>query len=302
MGDADAFERVLASEVRSGADPAAHLENDMTACSLLPLTPDFPPVWVCRYGHEIRGDIGGIPMRASRSRATKWFRQSEQEMIQALTISGYCALLALWVLGLLIPSDVLARLPGDGTPRSRYSSAASDAKTAVVQATVYANDKGVYPTGMKVLRESGYANVPDKDPWGNDWVLSPVLTQGSKPREGDEVYVYSKGPKGTGTYPTPFTSDTGRDGSVGYSSVYGSWSGTPPWGVGVTLPPLIIAAVLTIIVYAVIRGMKAAARRRDAPVPRQEVSKRPWYSVSLLMRILLWVFLFLTLLALLSAP
>ncbi len=109
--------------------------------------------------------------------------------------------------------------------RSRSGSAASDAKTAVTQAIVYASDNGVYPTSIKVLREGEivYCACPYTDRWGNDYVLSPVLTQGSEPKEGDNVYVFSRGPKGTGVYPRPFTSDTGPDGSVGYSSVHGRW-------------------------------------------------------------------------------
>jgi type II secretory pathway pseudopilin PulG len=109
--------------------------------------------------------------------------------------------------------------------RSRRSIAASDAKTAVTQAIVYASDNGVYPTSIKVLREGEivYCACPYTDRWGNDYVLSPVLTQGSEPKEGDNVYVYSRGPEGTGVYPRPFTSDTGPDGSVGYSSVHGRW-------------------------------------------------------------------------------
>jgi len=97
---------------------------------------------------------------------------------------------------------------------------AGDTKDAVTQAMVYASDHGVYPTSLEVLVEEGYAALSDKDPWGNDYVLSPVLTEGRTPTEGDNVYVYSRGPKGTGVYPD--AKDSG-DGSVGYSSVDGSW-------------------------------------------------------------------------------
>jgi type II secretory pathway pseudopilin PulG len=65
--------------------------------------------------------------------------------------------------------------------------------------------------------------LSDKDLWGNEWVLSPVLTRGGIPREGDNVYVFSTGPEGTGVYPEPFTHDTGENESIGYSSVHGSW-------------------------------------------------------------------------------
>jgi hypothetical protein len=108
---------------------------------------------------------------------------------------------------------------------TRTQIASSHTKTAVTQAIVYSSDKGAYPTSLRVLRDSGYANLLDADPWYNPYVLAPVLTSGAKPRDGDDVYIYSKGPKGTGTYPRPFTLNTGEDGSVGYSSLYGAWSG-----------------------------------------------------------------------------
>ncbi len=107
--------------------------------------------------------------------------------------------------------------------KAPHSRAASDTKTAVTQAIKYAQDKGAYPTSITVLREEGYANIRDKDPWGNEWVLSPVLARGNEPKEGDNVYVFSRGSEGTGGYPQPFTSDTGREGSIGYSSLHGRW-------------------------------------------------------------------------------
>jgi type II secretory pathway pseudopilin PulG len=106
---------------------------------------------------------------------------------------------------------------------ARDSRIAGDTKHTVTQAIVYAKDKGVYPTSITVLREGGYTALSDKDLWGNEWVLSPVLTRGGIPREGDNVYVFSTGPEGTGVYPEPFTHDTGENESIGYSSVHGSW-------------------------------------------------------------------------------
>ncbi len=99
---------------------------------------------------------------------------------------------------------------------------AGDTKDAVTQAMVYASDHGVYPTSITVLCEGEikYTVIPDKDPWGNDYVLSPVLIEGRTPTGGDNVYVYSRGAEGTGVYPD--AKDSG-DGSVGYSSVDGSW-------------------------------------------------------------------------------
>jgi type II secretory pathway pseudopilin PulG len=111
-------------------------------------------------------------------------------------------------------------------PGAKVSRAVLDAKVTVTQAILYGRDKGAYPTSLGVLRDFGYAGVFETDPWNNPYVLAPVLTSGATPRDGDDVYIYSKGPKGTGTYPRPFTEQTGKDGSSGYSSLYGSWSGS----------------------------------------------------------------------------
>ena len=92
------------------------------------------------------------------------------------------------------------------------------------QAIEYAKDHGVYPTSLRVLREEGYMAGLEKDPWGNDYVLAPVLTGGKTPTGGDNVYVFSRGSKGTGEYPRPFSSETGHDGAVGWSSVDGCFA------------------------------------------------------------------------------
>lgn len=109
--------------------------------------------------------------------------------------------------------------------RSRYARAASDSKTAVTQAIVYGLDRTVYPASIQELRQAGLASISDSDPFGTAYQLSPALLAGESPATGGEAYVFSKGPYGTGTYPSPFTSNTGPGGSVGYSSVYGSWTG-----------------------------------------------------------------------------
>jgi len=84
--------------------------------------------------------------------------------------------------------------------RSKYDEAMSESRMAVSQAIRYANTRGAYPTSLRVLRESGYSKVRNQDPWGNDWILSPLLTAGGAPKQNDDVYIYSKGPRGTGTY------------------------------------------------------------------------------------------------------
>jgi hypothetical protein len=141
-----------------------------------------------------------------------------------------------WRLGLagvtLIVLPVLAVYAADPFERERVERESrriritrSDTKTAATQAIVYANDKNAYPTSLKVLRDSGYANVRDEDPWGRPFVFAPLLTEGRKPKSEEDVYIYSKGSCGTGTY-QPGRQDTGKCGAVGYSSIYGSFKGT----------------------------------------------------------------------------
>ncbi len=116
--------------------------------------------------------------------------------------------------------------------RAKYSRAAGDTKTATTQMIVYANDKNVYPASMKVLRESGYAAVGDKDGWTNDYVMGISATTpppANPPQQTDNVWTCSPGANndatctadaGTGTPTNP------SGGTVGYSSVYGNWSGS----------------------------------------------------------------------------
>jgi prepilin-type N-terminal cleavage/methylation domain-containing protein len=110
--------------------------------------------------------------------------------------------------------------------RTRYSRAAADTKTATTQAMVYAVDKNVYPTSIKVVRDVMLTNVSDTDPWGNAYQLSPTMTGAAIPGDADDVHIFSKGPYGTSAFPNPFVPNTGPGGSVGYSSVYGSFAGS----------------------------------------------------------------------------
>lgn len=109
--------------------------------------------------------------------------------------------------------------------KSRFSRAAADTKIATTQTVTYASDHGIYPTSLNVLRQSGYSSVAINDPWGLPYELSPSMTSGLPPTGLDDVYIYSKGPASIGTYPDPFVVQTGLGGSVGYSSVYGAWTG-----------------------------------------------------------------------------
>jgi general secretion pathway protein G len=109
--------------------------------------------------------------------------------------------------------------------KSKYSRAASDTKTAVTQAIVYANDKNFYPNSLAVLRNNGYANVLDTDPWNTAYVLAAGLSGSSVPGQQDDIYIYSRGASTTGSY-VPNQPSTGNGGAVGYSSIYGSFQGS----------------------------------------------------------------------------
>lgn len=136
------------------------------------------------------------------------------------------------IIELLVVVAIIAILAATAIPnlqgslrRTRYSRAAADTKQAATQAITYANDNNVYPTSIRLLREGGYTNVSDNDPWGIPYQLSNALLLGSPPAVNDDIYIYSKGASSAGTYPVPFASNTGDGGSVGYSSVYGTWTG-----------------------------------------------------------------------------
>ena len=135
------------------------------------------------------------------------------ELLVVVTIIGLLASIA-------IPNLLSAHR------KARYSRSAADSKTLTTQAIVYGNDKSTYPTSIAVLRAGGYANITDVDAWGTSYQLSPTLLSGAKTGSSDDIYLYSKGVSATGVYPVPFSSFTGDGGSVGYSSVYGSWIGS----------------------------------------------------------------------------
>ncbi len=168
-------------------------------------------------------ETGAAPLRQFR-RLSRWWVDHPRTVF-SLILGGFI-LMAMVI--------VVLNLRG-ATRRPRAWVAASDAKTAVTQAIVYAKDKGVYPTSLKVLRDSGYANVPDTDRWDRPFVLAPILSEGRKPRKEDDVYVYSQGACGTGTYePTRWRKrsdgslDTGKCGAAGYSSVHERFIGQDP--------------------------------------------------------------------------
>jgi prepilin-type N-terminal cleavage/methylation domain-containing protein len=113
--------------------------------------------------------------------------------------------------------------------KAKYSRSASDTKTAVTSTLVYINDKNVYPGAgpLGVLRNNGYANISDNDPWNVAYQFSTIITGGGTPGQSDDVWILSKGAGGAGTYNPPYSGTALAAGAeVGYSSVYGSFSGS----------------------------------------------------------------------------
>jgi prepilin-type N-terminal cleavage/methylation domain-containing protein len=119
--------------------------------------------------------------------------------------------------------------------KSKYARAASDTKTGVTQAIVYSNDRNQSPGTMKTLRDNAYANIQDNDPWNQPWTLSTAFATVGITATPGEMAVCSDGPlAGSSTQtcasiglPTGLSDvpPAKVDGSVGYSSVYGSWQG-----------------------------------------------------------------------------
>ncbi len=120
--------------------------------------------------------------------------------------------------------------------KSKYARAAADSKTATTQGIVYSNDKNQNPGTMAVLRNASYANIQDNDPWGITWFYSAAYADQSIPANQGEMAVCSDGPMGTTGpqscasvgVPGGLTAPPAviQNGSVGYSSLYGSWQGT----------------------------------------------------------------------------
>jgi len=116
--------------------------------------------------------------------------------------------------------------------KSQYSRAASDTKTATSQAIVFQNDRGVYPGAIAALRMGGYANVTDNDPWKTPYVVSDLFADTGLPPDPShsELHVCSKGASTTAANCTSAdlsaTPVNIRDGGVGYSATYGSWTGS----------------------------------------------------------------------------
>ena len=103
----------------------------------------------------------------------------------------------------------------------------------MTQGIVYSNDKNANPGNVQTLRDGGYANIANTDPWNGAWSYSSAFASTATPAAQGEMAVCSAGPSangadcpGTGFNQLPGLPASTQNGGVGYSSVYGSWQGT----------------------------------------------------------------------------
>ena len=154
----------------------------------------------------------------NRSMLERLVRRSKGfTLIELLIVVGIFGILA----AIAIPNLMSAQR------RARYSRAATDTKTAVTQALLYANDKtsNPGPTPLAVLRNNGYASISDNDPWNQPYQFF-WMDKAVPPSQGDDIVTWSKGPASTGTYTPPYIgAQLGNNREVGFSSVYGSFQG-----------------------------------------------------------------------------
>jgi prepilin-type N-terminal cleavage/methylation domain-containing protein len=109
--------------------------------------------------------------------------------------------------------------------KSRYARAASDTKTATTQGIVFSNDRNANPGNMATLRNNAYVNIADNDPWNQPWTYSAAFADTATPANQGEMGVCSRGPNNTACSFPQINADTGTNGVVGYSSIYGSFQG-----------------------------------------------------------------------------
>ncbi len=122
--------------------------------------------------------------------------------------------------------------------RAKYSRAAADTKTATTQMIVYANDKNVYPAISGHFADGGLCERAQQRPMGS-WVrtVRHAAAQWSRRKPGRVGVQSWRAPREwhravdcpgadtiVGGLP-PASPTSGTGGSVGYSAMYGAWTG-----------------------------------------------------------------------------
>jgi prepilin-type N-terminal cleavage/methylation domain-containing protein len=166
-----------------------------------------------------------VTRSGSRLRLGPWARQARAGFTLIELLIGV-AIIAILV-SIAIPMLQSAQM------RARYTRAGANARVVVTQAIAFAIANGVYPRGIVELRNSGYVSLPDQDPWNVDYQVCGALVNGGTLDSQGDIWACSLGPIHLGNCPDPTGSaidvagfpGTGMNGSVGFSSVYGPWTG-----------------------------------------------------------------------------
>jgi len=181
------------------------------------------------------------------------------------------AFVALLTAGALIASMALPidtetwRGPSRQVLVARYT-----ARIVVGQALRYQQIFGRNPGGLaRMNADLPDVQVPEADPWGRPWVLSPAFEDPQTSPWSGDLWVCSRGPSGTGPCPPPHISayQGPLEGSVGYSKQFGSWQGQEAWwqpmlaGLLDWRLPLAVALLLgSLVMYAVGSWLRARSR------------------------------------------